>query len=642
MSKKKWLYTLTALAVTQGLHAQRDSLPNNLDEVVVTATKSSLKQSQTGKIVTVVSKEMIHNNAGRTLTEVLNEQASIFINGSNNTLGTNQDVYFRGAATGNVLIVIDGIPVYDPSQTNNSFDLNSIPLEQVEKIEILKGGQSTLWGSDAVAGVINIILKKESPKKAAFNANGSYGSYGTIRTGAGVSGSANRLNYNVQYTYTGTKGISSAYDSTKNAGFDKDGFKEHAVLANLNYAISKNLSAKAFGTFSDYHYDMDAGAFTDDKDYTGKNKNTLGGVQLRYHNNKVTWHLQGSFQQAKRSFVDDSIVTNLGYSNGFYKGNTTIGETYGNVEINKYLELVAGAQYLHQATDQHYLSISSYGPYETSLGKDSANINQESVYASLLLKNAGGFNMEAGGRYTHHSIYDSKGTFTLNPSYNIDENTKVFVNVSSAFKTPTLYQLYSEYGNKDLKPESSITYEAGVQTQSSDHKIMLRIAAFKRDIKHLIIFYTDPDTYASQYINRDKQNDYGFEVENTILLGNIGNWSNNFTYVDGQGEDNGVKMDNLYRRPKFTYNSTLTLHPVRGFTFSPQFRYVGSRLKGTYDIGPAEQPHYYTVDCFLSYDVQKMLRVFATLQNITNQQYFDIVGYTSKRFNMMAGVQLNF
>ena len=154
--KKKFFVVAATIISSKMLFAQEQDSSNTkqLDEVVVTATKSSLKQSQTGKIVTVIDRQTIRNNAGRSLSELLNEQAGFFINGSNNSPGTNLDLYFRGAGTGNTLVVIDGIPVFDPSQPNNSFDLNNIPLEQVERIEILKGGQSTVWGSDAVAGVI--------------------------------------------------------------------------------------------------------------------------------------------------------------------------------------------------------------------------------------------------------------------------------------------------------------------------------------------------------------------------------------------------------------------------------------------------------------------------------------------------------
>ena len=622
--------------------AQKDTVTTKLlDEVVVTATRTNLKQSQTGKIVTVIDQKMISNNIGRSITELLNSQAGFFINGCNNSLGTNQDVYFRGAGSGSILVVIDGTPVFDPSQINNSFDLNSIALDQVEKIEILKGGQSTLWGSDAVAGVIQIFMKKGSSKKATVNASAAYGTYNTFRSSAGVSGLLKDLGYNVQYNYIKSDGFPTAYDSTGAKNFKKDGFEQNSLQTELNYKITAELSARVFNSFSTYRNDLAAGAFTDEKDYTAKNNNNLTGLSLQYQKKDFTWNLSGSYQQAKRTFVNDSGYVSSPYSkyaNGNYTGNTSTVETFGNKKITEHVQLVGGFQYINQNTSQSYFSTGSFGPYMSALGKDSANINQTSAYASLLVTDLRGFNFEAGGRINHHSIYGTNATYTINPSWNIDANSKLFVNISSAYKIPTLYQLYSDYGNKNLKPESSTTYELGLQTQSSDRKMTFRFAAFKRDINNLIIFYTAPFTYVSQYINRDQQHDYGFEVESTIQLASFGRWSNNFSFVDGQGNQNNVKTDNLYRRPKFTFNSALTLQPCASLTIIPSFKYVGARLKGPYDAGTAEQPHYYTIDLYTGYAISKAARIFIDLRNITDQQYFDIVGYNSKRFNMMAGV----
>ena len=299
-------------------------------------------------------------------------------------------------------------------------------------------------------------------------------------------------------------------------------------------------------------------------------------------------------------------------------------------------------QRIAQNTDQTYLSISSYGPYQTALGKDSANTTNFSVYASLLLLNLNGFNAEAGVRYNNHSIYGVNATYSFNPSFNIDENTRVFVNISSAYKVPSLYQLYSEYGNKGLQPEESNNYEAGVQSLSNNKKNSLRIVGFKRDIRQLIIFYTDPVTYASKYINRDKQNDYGFELESNIAVGKSGNWINNFTYVDGQGKTGDVKVKNFYRRPNVTFNSTLTIHPVKELTLMPSFRFVGSRLKGEYDAGPTTMPQYYTVDFYAAYHFTKQFRAFVDLRNITDQKYFDIVGYNSRQSNFTVGISADF
>jgi vitamin B12 transporter len=641
---KKCFLLLTAVITGSRLWSQDSATVKQLGEVVITANKFAQKQNSTGKIVTVIDQQMLRNFPGSSLAEVLNTQAGFFINGANNAPGSNLDVYFRGAGNGNLLVIIDGIPVYDPSFSTNAFDLNNIPLDQVERIEILKGGQSTLWGSDAVAGVIQIFMKKYSLKKVAVNGSAAYGTYNTFRGNAGLSGKIKELGYSVQYSYNKSRGLSAAYDSTGKGNFDRDGFEQNALLATLNYALTRKLQARAFGSFSAYHNDLDAGAFTDDKDFTAKNSNRLGGLTLQYNDNDFTWNIQASLQQVKRSFVDDSTIDRgiySDFSSGKYTGRTSTVETFGNSKLGRHLQWVGGIQYLRQNTDQSYLSISNWGLYKTALGKDSACIREVSAYASLLLHDAGGFNMELGGRYNNHSMYGNNATYTINPSFNVDDNTRLFFNISSAYKVPSLYQLYSEYGNKSLKPEQSTTYELGIQSQSSNKAVFLRIAGFKRDTRNLIVFYTDA-SYNSYYINRDKQNDYGFEIESSIQLAGWGKWHNNISFVDGKGKQGNLSVSNLYRRPKFVFSSALELFPCRGLTLVPSFRYTGERLKGPYDAGPEMQPSYYIIDFVARYQVCKTASVFADLHNVTGQQYFDVVGYNSKRFNMMAGVSINF
>ena len=641
---KKKILLVTAVIISSHLYAQ-DSTKKTLDEVVVTATKFPIKQSQTGKVVTVIDQAILKNNAGKTLTEILNYQAGIFINGANNSPGTNQDIYFRGAATGNTLILMDGIPVGDPSQINNSFDLNNINPAQIERIEILKGSQSTLWGSDAVAGVINIITKKGGLNKISPSAGISYGSYNTFRGNAGINGKLNKFTYNLSYSHTDSKGFSAAYDSTGNNEFDKDGFKQNNFQANLGYQLTEKLAVSGMSNYGKYKNDLDAGAFTDDKDYTSANTSFINSIGLVYKLKTGSLHFTNTFINARRVLNNDttSAAGNGDYYRGNYKGRSYVAELFGNIALSNKFSLTGGVQRMAQNTDQSnagYIRDYDYG-YSSALGKDSTHSTNYSVYASLLLLDVNGFNAEAGVRYNNHNIYGSNATYSFNPSYNIDENTRVFVNISSAYKVPSLYQLYSEYGNKDLQPEESNNYELGVQSFTNNKKNALRIVAFKRDIRHLIIFYSDPVTYASKYINRDKQNDYGFELESITTIDKIGNWVNNFTYVDGEGKNDNVKVKNFYRRPNFSFNSTLTLQPAKGLTIMPSFRFVGSRLKGTYDAGPALMPQYYTVDFYTSYNFTKQLRAFVDLRNITNQQYFDVVGYTSRKFNVMAGLSFS-
>jgi vitamin B12 transporter len=640
---KRKVLVMAAIIISSQLHAQDSTTVKQLDEVIVTANRVEQKQSSTGKMITVINQETLQRNAGKTLSEIINYQAGIFINGANNNAGTNPDIYLRGAGTGNTLILIDGIPVGDPSNINNTFDLNMISLGQVERLEILKGAQSTLWGSDAVAGVINIITKKAGKNSINQTAMLSYGSYQTFRGNLGLNGTVKKFNYHLVYDFMNTGGFPVAHDSTGKKHFKNDDFKQHSFQASLGYQFNDYFSVKAFSTMSNYHGSTDPGAFQDDKDDYFDNKNALQNAELLYSKNGMQLHLSQSFLQNTRSYLNDSAsISGFDrYSRGDYHGKTVITEFFGNFVLANNIKLVSGLQRLSQQTDQNYLSISMYGPFETALG-DSAKANNVSMYHSLLITGMKGFDVEAGFRYNRHSIYGNNLTYTFNPSYHVSDFVKLFINISSAYKIPSLYQLYSEYGNKNLSPEKSVNYEIGVQVYAKNKQSNFRVGAFKRDIKNLFVFYTNPNTYASMYINRDKQHDFGIELESTIGFSKKSSWINNLTYIDGEGENAGVKTKNLYRRPNFTLSSIFTTEITEGFTFAPSFRFIGNRLKGMYDAGPANMPSYYTIDLYFGYVLSKKCRAFVDLRNITNQEYFDIVGYNSKRFNMMTGISLSF
>ena len=208
---------------------------------------------------------------------------------------------------------------------------------------------------------------------------------------------------------------------------------------------------------------MDAAAFTDDSDYTNENSNFINSLLLTYTAKKATVNFVNTYINTKRLLFDDSASIG-GFSKfqrGDYRGYSLVSELYGNIGITNKLSLVAGMQRMANKTDQSYLSISSFGPFETALG-DSAKTTNYAAYASLSLLNYHQLNVEAGVRYNHHNIYGDNVTWSFNPSYTIDENTRVFVNLSSAYKVPSIYQLYSEFGNKDLQPEKSNNYGCSI------------------------------------------------------------------------------------------------------------------------------------------------------------------------------------
>ncbi len=628
------------------LNSQAQDTIKTLNEVIVTATKSPIKQSETGKVVNIITQEQLQKSFGKSLSEVLNQQPGIMVNGADNNLGTNPTVFMRGASSGNTLILLDGVPLYDASGISSEFDLNNFALDNIERIEILKGAQSTLYGSDAVAGVINIISKKGGEKPFNFNADLSAGSYGTYKGAVSVSGTnGNGQTYFISYNKIISEGFSSAYDSSGKNSFEKDGFNQDVFQINYSFKPFKKISARLLAKYNNNRADIDAGAFADDKDYTYENNNTIAGASVDYKLKNGFLRFQYNFNRYNRNFLDDS--TSVGgfskYQNGKYNGTGNYAELYTNLKLGKFVEILAGIDYRNTYSDQLYIYVPDYGFPALPISSDSAKATQISPYASLILKTKRGFNTEIGARWNHHSIYGSNLTYSFNPFYLINNQYKIFANFSSGYRVPSLYQLYSEYGNKNLKPEISSNYEAGVQYFSD--KINGRVTGFVRDTKDVFYFYFNPATFQSKYINADKQHDYGIETEATINFSDAFTASLNYTYVDGHiSTKNGLDKDtsyfNLYKRPKNILNVSLSYQPAKKVYLSTVLKVVSKAFEPRYMNSPYDLKGYYTLGFYGQYKFNKNISVFADLQNITDQQYYVTRGFTTKGFNVNGGVKV--
>jgi vitamin B12 transporter len=651
------IFAVAAIIISSQAYAQKDT--SLLNEVTLTATKFTTKTSQTGKVVVVINRQDIERAGSRDLAQVITDLGGVYINGFNSDLGKEKNIYLRGAKVDYTLITIDGIPIYDASGIGSNFDIRNLSIDNVERIEILKGSQGTLYGSDAIAGVINIITRKGGivngvAKKLSVNGAAHYGSYNTFRLNAGINGTNKNFDYNISYSHAGSDGFSEAQKpAASTTDFEKDGYSQNNVQANFGIRAGSKFRVQPFIRYNHNKADLDQDAFTDEKDYTNETKNLQTGVRNTVLLGKGQLNVLYQYNHTTRNYLDDSVKSRNGfyiYNNSDYKANEHFAEALVVYPFNK-VKLTAGADFRAASTDYSAVQVSAFGISKPKQSGDSVNQKQVGIYAALNYAYHN-FSIEGGGRFNHHSEYGENFAFNFNPSYFYRNTVKVFANLSSGYKTPSLYQLFSAYGNKDLKPESSINLEGGLQVFTKDEKANLRATYFYRSVEDVIAFFFNSTTFQSRYINQDKQKDHGFEIEANAKPSEKLQLKAIYSYVDGKITTKQAGKDttyfNLLRRPKSTFNFSAGSQVTKAFYVNAQMTVVGDRkdvyfAPPTYAQKDITLESYVLVNFYAEYGFfHNRFKVFADLRNLLDKKYSDIYGYNTAGLNAYGGIRFHF
>lgn len=618
-----------------------------LEEVEVSAPKLAGKLARTGKVLTIIPLEQIRASLGKSLGELLQEQVGISVVGARSAPGSNQEIYVRGANTGHMLLLMDGFPLNDPSHISQVMDWNLINLANIEKIEIIKGGQSTLYGSDAMSAVINLVTIKSN--KDAINGSllmqgGGFGTY-SMQVQLNTKVAKNKFGISLQ-DYS-TQGFSSAKDTIKKG--ENDGFRQQSLSLSWSrpMGVKSNLEVNYQALF--YQGNLDAGPFVDDRDYTSKAKSNSLRLQWQHKGKNADLFIRGFRDVVDRSFRNDSTFIPLNawsnYSESTYKGINQGAETYLKGRFLNQIEFVLGAEYKHQATQQSDFSISSYGRYDSP--KLAENLANQSIFGAYLtfqkVWNAG-FGLEIGGRWNRQSTFGDFSTVNVNPFWKYSKTGKAFFNYYTSFKTPSLYQLYSPYGNLGLKPEQGETLELGFEQRMG--VFYTRIVGFRNGVKDGIIFQSINVEPYGKYANVSRQTTRGIEAELGFVLGK---WTGNlsYTYLNGIMDNKIGKKDTTYssliRRPTNQIQARVHYSANAKLNISVSAQLVGERRDYFYDESiyssvPKNLKSYLWTEFHVGYILSKNLTATAMIKNLLDQEVVELFGYTGQRRNIQASL----
>ena len=631
--------TMSSVFGQQKDSLQKSSTPNQLEDVIVTANKIEQKQNGTSKVITVISATQIQQNAGRTIAQLLNEQAGLSLPGALSNLGTVPSIYMRGAASGRTLILLDGAPVGDPSMISNEFDLNLVPLNQVERIEILKGAQSTLYGSDAIGGVINIITKSKGTPLVTGAL--SYGSYGTKQGNLQFNSSIKKLNYTIGFENQNADGFSSAKDITNKGNFDNDGYQNNSFFVKAKYQIDSLWNLQVSSRKTVYNAAIDYGGFKDDKDNAFKNATTMSGLVLKYKKAKTNFQFQYQYTTQDRTYLNDSSDrTYLIYEDNQYAGTTHFADAFLSTPINKNIQWIIGTDFRYGSYNQSYEAIlEAYGPY--SFTTNDTFQFQNAFYTSVLINdNAKKWLLELGARYNNHNRFGNNQTFTFNPSYALNNQVRLIGSLSTGFKAPSLYQL----GNNDqLKAETSINTELGISFRKG--QVFARAVYYNRNIKNGIDF----NNINYQYFNFIQQKVNGIEVEIQHPLNDQHNFSLNYTLMNGKETNQNritntdtVTYDYLLKRPKHSLNAQWNYTINKKWNASLLGRFISERKDvGGYGAPDVTLSYFTLLNAAIQYKWSRRLVVFANGQNLLNDNFSEVNGYNAIGRMVQFGIRLN-
>lgn len=639
LSFRKWwgfVVLLEALAFTSNAFGQ-EAL--QLEEIIVTANRGEAALDEIGSSISVITREEIDRSKKPFVLDFLRTVPALDVVRSGGTGGPTS-VFIRGAASEHTLVLLDGVRMNDPSTPGTSYDFANLTTDNIERIEVLRGPQSTLYGSDAMGGVINIITRRGKGNPSGFvSAEG--GSFGTATEKAAISGSTDLLRYSLGLSRQDTSGFSSSGE--KYGNHEDDGYRSTSVSTRLGITPSRIFDVDCIVRYLSTKADMDngGGAGQDDPNSLVRSEQVFVRGQGRLSLFDDLWEqkLGISFSNLDRNYrnvTDPTHPTDLDRST--YHGESLAFDWQHTLRLHKASTLTLGVETREEKAHSDYHSESSYGPYSSVFPKESDRITGYYIQDRISLWDS--WFTTLGGRLDDHSRFGTETTYRFTSSYLVKQSATRFKgSYGTGFKAPSLYQLYEPtYGNQALNPENSTGWDIGVEQALIDGRMELGATWFSNDFENLIEF----DSSSSKYKNTARAESYGVEVTATVTPIDDLSLRAGYTWMKTEDKSTGKE---LLRRPENKVTLDTNYRFNKNGNVNLGIAYVGKRADCDYSTYPStrvELGGYLLVNLAASYDVTKWLQVFARVDNLLDRKYEEVSGYGTPGIGGYGGVKVSF
>ncbi len=578
---------------------------NKNGDIIVTASKTEQSLDTVGSSVTVLTRETLQKRGDRTVADSLTRVSGVNLSRTGG-VGGQSSIRMRGTNPGQTLVLIDGIRVSDTAGIENSFDFSTLMINDIERIEVLKGNQSSLYGSDAIGGVINIITHKRT---TGIGGNGFLegGSFGTVHGGASVNGGTDKFSYGLSANHFHNDGF-----SRRNTGKELDGNQISNIRGNVGVDITDNLNFTVQAGYELANFEYDSGF--------GTSQISDGDKELVYSKTQLT-HFSFDDTLKNTVYFDASQTDrhdNFGSGSlADFKGTHQKLGYQGDIKLLTRDTVTLGTDYTLEEAEN------SYG---------FSGDNENYAYFANYIKGIGdNLTLNLGGRIDDHDQFGTQGTYRTTLAYNIKPtNSKLHASFGTGFKAPTLYQLYdTSSGNKNLQPETSIGYDIGVTQKFLKEYVTTDVTYFHSKIDNLITY-----SFPAGYSNTRKANIQGIEFDANIRAAEKLNFFGNYTFTDAS--DDTTRLS-LARRPKHLFNFG-TDFQIDKFSTTLLGKYVGNQL----DSGTKYNKSFFTADINTSYDVTDTVSLYGRIDNIFDTDYQEVLTYNTSGVAAYGGIRLKY
>ncbi len=607
-----------------------DEVAATVPQIVISATRSPLPLNRVASSMTVITAEEIKRKNKPTVVELLREVPGITV-ANNGGAGQTSRVFMRGTNSNHVLVLVDGMAVNDPSDPGDAFDFSNLTTDNVERIEVLRGAQSTLYGSQAIGGVISVITRKGSgtPSNTAF---AEYGSRSSARIGAGNSGEIGRTSYSIHASTSATEGISS-YDKSL-GGTEKDGSRTYTLAANMAGKLTDAFTAKFAMRYNRTNTEFDSpGGFmrpADDAypENDSRQINARAAGEWSLFGGRWTQELGVATLHLNRAQITEYFdsIGNPFFGRQQYFGRRDTVDWIHRVRIAPFHQLTFGAE----AWSDHY---------KTNTLRE-VNVDTMAVFADDQFNIGRNLFVNAGSRLDFHQAFGRQFTWKIAPGYAIrSTGTRLKTSYGTGFKAPSLTQLYDpSYGNVNLSPESSRGWDMGFEQSLWHGNITFGSTFFRNTIRQLIGNDSAPPFRTK---NTGKARTQG--VENVAAFYPAEGWAISATHVYTLSQDRTRDID-LVRRPRHQGTLGVKYDYSASGDVGLDVRYSGKRsdIDINYPYGRVNVKSFTTVGINTNYRISPAITMYGRIENLLDKRYQEVFAYGQPGVSVYTGVRADF